>query len=309
MANCSDAYGDITLLGLWTPAMLHNLNILKQVWASWTYCIDISEDFTPSLRSQGFCGIGRWSFQSNLESLDEWMRNEFDDNPNLAAALMALTADMEQHDSRIEFTYADEEAGCLSMGTGAVTFAAKDGALIIVRSDDNSLDYSWENYLGLNFGGEEQLEELVLDLLKMFTLGTSDETLHGVLHDRVEAWAMSNTLPHDSVDGMREELTTKLRSDFSDVDMPNESKEKYAAITSGSENIRIESHFGTWHVISARDTERHGTLFLLEHDIYGDETACLIVNGIGEVIVCNVWNGFLDYEEWLAGEDDCADGG
>jgi len=79
-------------------------------------------------------------------------------------------------------------------------------------------------------------------------------------------------------------------------------------IDRNSENICIDGHFGTWHVIDAQDTERHGVLFLLEHEIYGDETACLIVNENGEVIVCNVWNGFLDYEEWLTCEDDYADG-
>jgi len=73
-------------------------------------------------------------------------------------------------------------------------------------------------------------------------------------------------------------------------------------ITSSSDHIRIEGHAGTWYVIEERDNERHGKLFLLEHESYGDDAACLIVDENGGVILCGVHNGFRDYEEWLAGQ-------
>jgi len=73
-------------------------------------------------------------------------------------------------------------------------------------------------------------------------------------------------------------------------------------IDGNSDHIKIQGHVGTWYVIDERDTELHGKLFLLEHETYGDEAACLIVNGDGEVILGGVWNGFLDYDEWLAGQ-------
>ncbi|MCL2300930.1 MAG: hypothetical protein FWC27_12380 [Firmicutes bacterium] len=73
-------------------------------------------------------------------------------------------------------------------------------------------------------------------------------------------------------------------------------------ITINSEHIRIESHTGAWYTIGERDTELHGKLFLLENETHGDDAACLIVNEACEVIVDEVWNGFLDYEEWLAGQ-------
>jgi hypothetical protein len=66
-----------------------------------------------------------------------------------------------------------------------------------------------------------------------------------------------------------------------------------------SEHIHIDGHVGTWYVVSERDTEQHGKLFLLEHETYGDEAACLIVNEQGKVVVDDVHNGWLDYEEWL----------
>ena len=77
-------------------------------------------------------------------------------------------------------------------------------------------------------------------------------------------------------------------------------------ITSSSDHIRIEGHVGTWYVIEERDTERHGKLFLLEHESYGDDAACLIVNENGGVILSGVHNGFRDYEEWLAGQASAA---
>jgi len=72
-------------------------------------------------------------------------------------------------------------------------------------------------------------------------------------------------------------------------------------ITSDSEYISIEGHLGTWYVVDTLDSARHGMLFLLESEDYGDEAACLIVNEDGEVILDDVWNGFLDYEEWITG--------
>jgi len=71
-------------------------------------------------------------------------------------------------------------------------------------------------------------------------------------------------------------------------------------ITRKSEHISIEGHLGTWYIISEKDNMQHGKLFLLEHETHGDDAPCLIVNEAGAVIVDNVHNGFLDYDEWLA---------
>lgn len=38
-------------------------------------------------------------------------------------------------------------------------------------------------------------------------------------------------------------------------------------------------------------------VFLLEHETYGDEAACLIVNENLEIILEDVWNGFDDLED------------
>lgn len=69
-----------------------------------------------------------------------------------------------------------------------------------------------------------------------------------------------------------------------------------------SKHIHIKGHVGTWYAVSERATEQHGKLYLLEHESYGDDAACLIVDEAGDVIVDNVHNGFLDYDEWLAAQ-------
>jgi hypothetical protein len=67
-------------------------------------------------------------------------------------------------------------------------------------------------------------------------------------------------------------------------------------ITSESKGIKIEGHRGKWYVI---DTTINNTIkcFLLEHETYGDEAACLIVRDDGSIIVDDVWNGFDDLPE------------
>jgi len=69
-----------------------------------------------------------------------------------------------------------------------------------------------------------------------------------------------------------------------------------------SDSITVEGHEGTWYVIESRtDEESNLKLFLLEHEEHGDETASVIVDSYGKIILDDVWNGFEDYEEHKAG--------
>ena len=66
-------------------------------------------------------------------------------------------------------------------------------------------------------------------------------------------------------------------------------------ITEGSSNIEVEGHIGTWYVIDT--AEINGTAyFLLEHEKYGDEAACVIVDSKGNLILEDVNNGFDDLQ-------------
>jgi hypothetical protein len=64
------------------------------------------------------------------------------------------------------------------------------------------------------------------------------------------------------------------------------------------EGIRVEGHCGTWYVI-AEEVYDGKTLYLLEHEQYGDEAACVIVDDEGNLVLDDVWNGFEDYEDCI----------
>jgi hypothetical protein len=61
------------------------------------------------------------------------------------------------------------------------------------------------------------------------------------------------------------------------------------------DNITIKGHQGTWYVIDKAESKQHGTIYLLEHEQFGDETACLIVDSNKKILVDDVYNGLDDY--------------
>ena len=68
------------------------------------------------------------------------------------------------------------------------------------------------------------------------------------------------------------------------------------------EGIKVPGYKGTWYVID--ETVRDGqTLYLLEHETYGDTKASVIVDSDFEVILEDVWNGFVDYDEAMEAGD------
>lgn len=84
-------------------------------------------------------------------------------------------------------------------------------------------------------------------------------------------------------------------------------KDTLFAIKRGSTNVPINGYKGTWYVIDSQFicsalVEGYGKLdseyiYLLEHEEYGDETAHLIVNELGTVVIDEVYNGFGDFDE------------
>lgn len=55
--------------------------------------------------------------------------------------------------------------------------------------------------------------------------------------------------------------------------------------------LAVSGHVGTWHTIDHREIDGH-TFYLMEHDSFGDEAACLIVDERGRLAVEDVYNGF-----------------
>ncbi|OQY06692.1 MAG: hypothetical protein B6I28_06165 [Fusobacteriia bacterium 4572_132] len=59
------------------------------------------------------------------------------------------------------------------------------------------------------------------------------------------------------------------------------------------ENITIEGHIGTWYVIG-KDYHNGKSVYLLEHEKYGEDAPHIIVDKNYNVIRSNVHNGFDD---------------
>ena len=61
------------------------------------------------------------------------------------------------------------------------------------------------------------------------------------------------------------------------------------------ENIKVEGHIGTWSVIDER-VVMNQQVFLLEHETYGEDTACVVINEKGELLAEEIWNGLDEFE-------------
>lgn len=69
------------------------------------------------------------------------------------------------------------------------------------------------------------------------------------------------------------------------------------------EGIEVDEHYGTWYTIDIIFTD--GKIYLLcEHEEYGDETANIIIDLDGNLILDEVWNGFDDLADHLDTELD-----
>ena len=73
--------------------------------------------------------------------------------------------------------------------------------------------------------------------------------------------------------------------------MEEQEHKKDGLIHGDSDQIVVEGHIGTWYAID--ETEVGGEkFFLLEHEEYGDEAACVAVNEQGKLVAEDLWNGF-----------------
>lgn len=75
-------------------------------------------------------------------------------------------------------------------------------------------------------------------------------------------------------------------------------KDKYTR-----EHIQVKDHQGTWYVVDQKYYRTKGWFFLLEHETYGDEAACVIISADYSLVLDDVWNGFDDLEDVWADEE------
>ena len=64
-------------------------------------------------------------------------------------------------------------------------------------------------------------------------------------------------------------------------------------VTERTSGFSIKGHKGTWHTIDQIELEGE-QFFLMEHDEFGNETACIAVSEDGVLVAEDLWNGFDD---------------
>ena len=62
-------------------------------------------------------------------------------------------------------------------------------------------------------------------------------------------------------------------------------------ITSNTDSIAVDGHVGKWYVID-ETTHKGRKIFLLEHELYGDDTAHIAVNANGNVVCDGIYDDF-----------------
>ncbi len=95
--------------------------------------------------------------------------------------------------------------------------------------------------------------------------------------------------------------------DYEEVETEPENRNEFQNI---QEQIVVDGHAGTWHIIDTAeratpyDMGGVATYFLLEHDTFGEDAACVIINGEGKLVIDDVYNGFGDLDEAIDGFND-----
>ena len=73
---------------------------------------------------------------------------------------------------------------------------------------------------------------------------------------------------------------------------------KSAKVSMETQGFSVPSHIGTWHTIDRCEIDGH-SFFLMEHDTFGDEAACIVVDQNGGLVIDFVYEGLDDYAMYL----------
>lgn len=124
-----------------------------------------------------------------------------------------------------------------------------------------------------------------------------------VLIEKVRSGKMDNIalMVQDDRISIEESKKRMLSANQEAIEKTNDAKRlatwKLAMIADGQkiDGIKVDGYRGKWYVVDVRCVKR-GTLLLLEHETYGDETGALIVTEkTHKVVLDDVWNGWSDY--------------
>ena len=156
MANGSDVYGIISLVGDWTTEMIKNLNIIKKEWNNWSYYTDVHGDFNKNELTLDFSAIGRWSYDVNLREIGAWItENRFEETEaaykNLCGALKLKIDDANEPTVWIEVDFKEHEPGCCILRECSAKIKMQDNNLVGHITNKSDYEYTAENLVELGF--------------------------------------------------------------------------------------------------------------------------------------------------------------
>lgn len=71
-------------------------------------------------------------------------------------------------------------------------------------------------------------------------------------------------------------------------------EQKDFEVNMDTSGLAVAGQIGTWHTIDHKEVDGHA-FWLMEHDTYGDEAACIIVDNHGKLTLADIYNGFDDH--------------
>ena len=136
----------------------------------------------------------------------------------------------------------------------------------------------------------------------------------GDIYDIVSGTFLVVGLTEDNFGSLSGELAIKFSQEFKQpetfaklgdkivvIPMISEEQQKQEAkeqkdfeVSMDTSGLAVSGHVGTWHTIDHMEVDGH-TFFLMEHDTYGDEAACLIVDEHGKLSLSDVYDGFDEH--------------
>lgn len=97
------------------------------------------------------------------------------------------------------------------------------------------------------------------------------------------------------------EQFAKLGDRIVAIPMISEEQQKHQAaeqkdfeMNMDTSGLAVAGHVGTWHTIDHMEVDGH-TFWLMEHDTYGDDAACIIVDDHGKLSLANIYDGFDEH--------------
>ncbi len=127
---------------------------------------------------------------------------------------------------------------------------------------------------------EDSFGSLSDDLIKQFSELFKTPEQFAKLGDKIVAMPM--------ISEEQREQTAKEQKDF-EVNMQ-------------TEGLAVRGHIGTWHTIDNAEVDGHN-FFLMEHDTYGDEASCVIVDEHGNLTLHDIYDGFDEHTLDLLHQD------